>query len=111
MLIDSQTARGITLRIKIDHQNTPAALSQISAKVDRSRGLADPTFLVSDGDNVRHSKLPHFRYIIPDIRLWLNPSVPLPKRTVGRRGSSAVTRTFALPARDRIRPSISPYPD
>ena len=53
--VDAKSARGVALRVKIDHEHAVAREGQVAGQIDNRRGLSDAALLVGTGDRLAHS--------------------------------------------------------
>jgi len=53
-LLDAESGRGISLRIRIDDQNAPTEQRERCAEIYGSRALSDTAFLIYQRDNSSH---------------------------------------------------------
>ena len=52
--VDSDAAAAVGLRIRIHEEGPVLKRAEAGTEVDGGRGLADPAFLVGDGDDLAH---------------------------------------------------------
>src|SRR6476661_6193762 len=103
--LDAEAARGVPLRIAVDEQDAPFEGAEAGAEIDGGGGLADPTFLVRDGENhgsVWFKGPGEARRSARMRRFSLPASGRLPQET-----SSAGSSGSCSPAQRRTRPSAS----